>query len=141
MVTKYNQRSTEVIPIAHREVEVRIDCIKEELIESIGTRRNVALDLATTAVSLQVGKEKKCNRGEAIVVGIDVYQPTIAAQENKQCHVQNQNRFFNTYPQCIAPIGMKKPLENPVIDAMTGERRSAFTGKAQMRAISRATHT
>ena len=48
--------------VAYSKVEVRIDCIKEELIESVGTRRNVALYLATGAVRLQIRKHKKCNR-------------------------------------------------------------------------------
>ena len=55
-------------------------------------------------------------------------------------HIQNQWLLFTTYPQWIAPTGMKKPLENPATAAMTGERRSALIGKAQMRAISRAIH-
>ena len=60
-------------------MQVRIDCVKEELIESVGTRRYVALYLATSAISLKVREHKECDRREAIIVGIDVCQPAIAA--------------------------------------------------------------
>ena len=43
-----------------------------------------------------------------------------------------------SHPQLSAPMGMKKPLVNPATAAMTGERRNALTGKAQIREISRA---
>lgn len=43
-----------------------------------------------------------------------------------------------TYPQCRAPTGMKNPLENPNVAESAGEIRKDFTGKAQIRAISKA---
>ena len=48
--------------------------------------------------------------------------------------------FKYSHPQFNAPMGIKKPLVNPATAAMTGERRRALTGKAQMRAVSRAIH-
>ena len=40
------------VMLTHSKVEVRIDSIKKELIEGVGSRRNVALYLATSAIGL-----------------------------------------------------------------------------------------
>ena len=45
--------------------------------------------------------------------------------------------FSITHPQCMSWMGMKKPLVNPATLEMTGDRRTALLGKAQIRAMSR----
>ena len=44
-----------------------------------------------------------------------------------------------TYHQGICPIGIKKPLVNPVTEARMGERRIEILGKVRMSHIRRAT--
>ena len=58
-------------------MKVRIDVNKIELIENIGSRRDVTLQLVARAISLELREYKESNRKEAIVVGIDVHQPAI----------------------------------------------------------------
>lgn len=54
-----------------------------------------------------------------------------------QCHVLSQSVVVYTYPQCMSWMGIKKPLVNPATLEITGERRTALLGKAQMRAMRR----
>ena len=60
-------------------MKVRIDFVKEELIKDIWTRSDVALQLVACAICLKFRQDKKGNRREAIVVGIDVHYPAIPA--------------------------------------------------------------
>ena len=60
-------------------MKVGIDVNKVELIENIGARRDVALQLIIIwAISLKVRQYEESNRREAIVVRINVRQPTIS---------------------------------------------------------------
>ena len=60
-------------------MKVRIDIVKRELTEDVGTRTDVALQLASSAVRFKFRKDEESNRGETIVVWIDVYNPTVPA--------------------------------------------------------------
>ena len=59
-------------------MKVRIDVNEVELIENIGPRRYVALQLVACASSLKLRQYEESNRRETIVVRIDVYQPAIS---------------------------------------------------------------
>ena len=59
-------------------MKVWINVIKEELVENVWTRTDVALQLVACAVCLKLREYKECYGREAIVVGIDVSQPTIS---------------------------------------------------------------
>ena len=48
--------------VAHRKVQIGINRIEEELIESVGTRGYVAFYLATSTICVQVREYKECNR-------------------------------------------------------------------------------
>ena len=58
-------------------MKVRIDFIKEELTKDSGTGCDVALQLAARAISFKLRQDKESNRGEAIVVWINVHQPAV----------------------------------------------------------------
>jgi hypothetical protein len=58
-------------------MKVGIDIIEVELIENIGSRREVTLHLVACTIGLELGQYKESNRREAIVVRIDVHQPAI----------------------------------------------------------------
>ena len=58
-------------------MKIRIDFVKEELIENIGTGSDVAFQLVACAIRLKLRQNKESNRREAVVVRIDVHQPAI----------------------------------------------------------------
>ena len=58
--------------VTYHKVKVRVDFVKKELVEDIGTRTDVALQLVACAISLKLGEYKECYRRETKVVGIDV---------------------------------------------------------------------
>ena len=58
-------------------MKVRIDLIKEELVEDVGARRDVALQLVACAVSLKLRQYKESHRRETKIVGIDVDHPAV----------------------------------------------------------------
>ena len=63
---------------SYQKMKVRIDVNKVELIENIGSRRDVTLQLVARAISLKLREYKESNRREAIIVWIDVHQPAIS---------------------------------------------------------------
>lgn len=58
-------------------MKIRIDFVKKELSENVGTRSDVALQLIARAIRIKFRQDKESNRREAIIVGIDVHQPAI----------------------------------------------------------------
>ena len=60
-------------------MKVRVYLIKEELIEDVGTRGDVALQLVASAVCYKVRQHKESYRRQTKVVGIDVDHPAIPA--------------------------------------------------------------
>jgi hypothetical protein len=58
-------------------VYVGVDVVEEEVGEHIRTGGSEALQLASLALSVEVGEHKERHRGESKVVGVDVHQPTI----------------------------------------------------------------
>ena len=58
-------------------MKVRVDFVKEELAEDIGSRRDIALQLVASAVSLKLRQHKEGHRRETKIVGIDVDHPAV----------------------------------------------------------------
>ena len=67
----------------HHNVKVRIDLVKEELAENVWTRREVAFQLVTNAVSFKIREYKVSYRRETKVVGIDVDHPAIPVKREE----------------------------------------------------------
>ena len=77
---------------SYHEMKIRVDLIEIELVENVGTRRDVALQLIATAISLKVREHKVSYRRQTKVVWIDVGYPTVSAF----CGFQLSN-FHNNY--------------------------------------------
>ena len=56
----------------HHKVKIRINLVKEELTEDVGTRTDVALQLVACAVSFKIRQCKECYGRKTKVVWIDV---------------------------------------------------------------------
>ena len=68
---------------AYHEVKVRVDLVKEKLVQDVRTRRYVTLQLVAYAISFKLGQHKECYRRKAKVIGIDIHQPAIPMSQKK----------------------------------------------------------
>ena len=66
---------------------VGVDIVEKELSEHVRTRGSVALQLVSHTLSVKVRENKKGHRGKSEIVGVDVNQPTITVQIEKQASI------------------------------------------------------
>ena len=92
----------------YHNVEVGIDVIKEELVEYVRTRTDVALQLVTCALCSKVRQHKECHRGETKIVGVDVNHPTVSVWSNSEKLVTH--KFY-----CTKQIIMRNIRKGPLI--------------------------
>ena len=58
-------------------MKIRVDLVKEELVEDVGARRDVAFQLVAGAVSLELRQHKEGHRRETKIIGIYVDHPAV----------------------------------------------------------------